>query len=830
MNALHEVCHSISIAPRQTPADGKWYPTDVTDKPPGNGAGRVKRFTDDTGGMVCNWTLNESDQLVTYFDDSEIKLTPAAKAERTKRRKEETERANKELAEDRAVAVAVAAGAWKASTPTTNSVYFDRKQVVPTSTIKEIGLNELANMIGYHPAAKGKPFTGSMVQIIPVSDGEKITTIEMIDEAGLKAGLRGGQKKGCFWSSHKLPAGDGTGLVIGIGEGVATMLTYHQAGGNIGIAALSCGNLKAVAMYFRNRYPAARIEIVSDVGNGEQSALDAARSVDGWLIKPNLADGSTGSDINDQHTGNGLQSVKDSIRAARQVELVGDPSLEAKAITDGTDEQWPEPLLFGEIDTPEITADKLPEPLAGFCKAVTESTQTPPGMAVMMGLSTVATCLQKRFEVCPFGDSYTEPVNIMSIVGAEPATRKSAVVKTMTGPLTKWESEQADNLKDEILQTRHARDMLIKSIDSIKSIASKPGATDTDRREALIEIKRLEDSMPPEHMPPRLWTDDVTLERLQNMMEEQGERMAVISAEGGFFEVAAGLYSGGKSNVNIVLQGHAGESVRVERQGRSVMMLKPALTFGLMVQPSIISDLAAGNKARFRGNGMLARLLYCLPKSTVGTRDVTKRRPVPSEISTKYNSLLYRLLAIAPLSDELGHEQPRLLTLTPDALKAWLMFSQYIESKQGQYGEFHSIQDWTGKLPGAALRIAGLCHVVEYGEQSTIINISTIERALDLAELLIAHAKAAFDLMGSDPAIPDAKFILQWIIKTGADSFRRGDLHKATHGRFQRVDRLIMALKVLTERNIISEPQDRPTGRRPEIIYTVNPSILKGGN
>lgn len=306
--------------------------------------------------------------------------------------------------------------------------------------------------------------------------------------------------------------------------------------------------------------------------------------------------------------------------------------------------------------------------------------------------------------------------------------------------------------------------------------------------------------------------------------------MSVISAEGGFFEVMAGLYSGGKSNVNVVLQGHAGEPIRVKRGGRSVTMQKPALTFGLMVQPSVISDLAAGNKARFRGNGALARLLYCIPKSNVGSRDVTKRKPIPADIQSKYHSLIFDMLAIPPLLDETGKEQPRMLTLAPDALKAWLMFSQYIKSKQGQYGEFHNIADWTGKLPGAALRIAGLCHVAEFRQETSIIKLGTIGKALDLAELLIVHAKAAFDLMGTDAAIPDAKFILQWIIKRGDDSFRRGNLHKATHGRFQRVDRLVSALKVLSERNIISEPLVRPTGRRPEIVYMVNPAILKGGN
>lgn len=492
------------------------------------------------------------------------------------------------------------------------------------------------------------------------------------------------------------------------------------------------------------------------------------------------------------------------------------------------EDKWPEPLLFGEIETPEIPTSLLPEPLAGYCSAVVESTQTPQGMAVMMGLSVVATCIQKRFEVCPFGDNYTEPVNLMTVTALDPASRKSAVVSAMTQPLSTWETERAEALKDQAARVKHERDMMIKSIESIKSNASKPVATESDRRQALSEIRQLEVSMPPEIIIPRLWIDDVTPERLQSLMAENGERISVISAEGGIFEVIAGLYNGGKSNVNVILQSHAGEPVRVERQGRSVTMLKPALTFGLTVQPSIIADLAAGNKARFRGNGMLARLLYCIPKSTVGHRDVTKRRPIPVKVKEEYITMMYRLLAIPALFDETGREKPRLLTLAPDAIQAWLNFSQYIESNQGQYGEFHSIQDWTGKLPGAALRIAGLCHVVEHGEQTAVISTATIEQALDLAQLLIVHAKAAFDMMGSDPAIPDAKFLLQWIIRNGADSFRRSDLHKATHGRFLRVDRLISALRVLTERNIISEPQQRPTGRRPGIFYMVNPSILTG--
>jgi putative DNA primase/helicase len=744
-----------------------------------------------------NWTLKSE---TAFTPEERRKWQKQIESDRKQREQEQTER----HAECRVKAAKMLEAAHDVNA---DHPYILKKRITPCSS------KQLKDML-----------------LIPVRKGKTLTGLQIIMPDGSKKFLTGTEKAGAYLVIK------GTGKTVYLVEGWATGCTVHELTGATVIVCFDCGNLEAVASEIRAKGPDYDMVLVADndrltSGNPGLTKARAAALATGARLAIPIFPGDIGTDVNDMAEINGKDAVISCLKAAVGVEAIPTPVTDTGTATVTQGDQWPEPLLFGEIETPEITADStLPEPLAGFCKAVADSTQTPPGMAVMMALATIATCLQKRFEVCPFGDSYTEPVNIMSIVGAEPATRKSAVTKAMTEPLTIWEMEQAERLKDDITRTRHARDMLIKSIDSIKTTASKQGATDSDRKEALAEIKRLEDSMPPEITSPKLWVDDVNVERLQGLMEANGERIAIISAEGGVFEVLAGLYSGGKSNVNIVLQGHAGEPVRVERQGRSVMMFKPALTFGLMVQPSIISDLAAGNKSRFRGNGLLARLLYCLPKSTVGSRDVTKRRPVPNEISIKYNSLIYKLLAIPPQSDETGRDRPRLLTLAPDALTSWLSFSQYIESKQGQYGEFHNIQDWTGKLPGAALRVAGLCHVVEHGEQTAIISKATIEKALDLAQLLIVHAKAAFDLMGSDPAIPDAKFVLQWIIRNGADSFRRGDLHKATHGKFQRVDRLIAALRVLTERNIISEPQERPTGRRPEIIYTANPSILKGGN
>ena len=158
-------------------------------------------------------------------------------------------------------------------------------------------------------------------------------------------------------------------------------------------------------------------------------------------------------------------------------------------------------------------------------------------------------------------------------------------------------------------------------------------------------------------------------------------------------------------------------------------------------------------------------------------------------------------------------------------MQAWVKFSQYIESKQGPDGEFYTFQDWTSKLPGAALRIAGLFHVVEHGAGIPTINIQTMERALDLCDLLIGHARRAFEIMGADQAVEDAKQIFKWIMNIGRDSFTEHECLKQHESRVKKSDRLKAALKILRERNIISQPMKRDTGERPSIAYDVNPVL-----
>lgn len=808
--AAINACNEISVMFRTVPTDGKFYQLDVVGKTTRNGAGRIRLFPDGEGGQVWN---HITDDTRLFWASSDQPLTPAEAEERRRRAKEEREKAERALDDARQKAAALAVEVWKVSAPSVASLYWQRKQAEPTDTIREIALETLVEIIGYHPKAKGKQFTGGMVQIIPVRGDKGISSIEMIDETGLKAGLADGQKRGCFWATGKLPDGDGSGLTFGIGEGAATMLTYSMATGNVGIAALSCGNIKAVAELIHQKYPKARIMIVSDIGNGEQAALEAARSVNALLFKPSLPEGSTGSDANDLHCEMGIAEVR------RQIET----AISRTGALSGAADLWPQPVLFGETQTPDIPPSLLPGWLGEYAAAVAANTQTPPAMSVMMALATVAACVQKRFQVARTTE-HIEPLALWTVTALPPASRKTAVVNAFTGPLSAWEKEQADLGKGERSRVAVARSILE---DRIKLMQSKAAKTDSanDRIALIEEATRLQEELPDILHAPRVFTADVTPERLQDLMMEQGERMALFADEGGIFSIMAGLYSGGKANIDIFLKGHAGSAVRVDRQGRMAYLDEPALTFGLCIQPDIIRSLS---ETSFRGNGCLARFLFCLPASNIGTRTAGSI-PIPEMVKAAYQEGIRGLLNIPPLLNDQGKQCARTLTLDPGAMQAWEEFFAFLEARMGDGKDLEPIQDWSGKLAGAALRVAGLMAVVEQGEAATTISEKVMRKALELSELLILHAKAAFDLIDGGTSQNDAKHVYHWILKKRALTFKRRDAQQELT-RFREVERLERALATLAKRYIVSDPEKvrSESGKgMPSVVYHVNPAVFE---
>jgi hypothetical protein len=332
---------------------------------------------------------------------------------------------------------------------------------------------------------------------------------------------------------------------------------------------------------------------------------------------------------------------------------------------------------------------------------------------------------------------------------------------------------------------------------------------------------------------PRFVADDVTQEKLASLMAAQGGRIGVLSAEGGIFGIMAGRYSANRShaNISVYLKGHAGDTLRVDRQGRAPEFIdRPALTLGLAVQPDVIHGL--GQQPGFRGQGLLARFLYASPKSRVGHRDVDPP-PVPDAVRAVYHAKMRSLLELPFGTDAHGTASEHVITLSLGAYEVLMAFSAWLEPQLADFGPLAHMADWAGKLAGGVVRVAGLLHVSDHAggpaPWSIPIPESTMRRAITIGEYLIPHARAAFAEMGCDPAVADARYVLEWIRRGGVGSFTRRDCFEGTKSRFGVVENLRPALDLLEAHNYLRERlvlARAGRGRPPSPTYDVNPAAL----
>ncbi len=134
--------------------------------------------------------------------------------------------------------------------------------------------------------------------LVPMVDpGFRMWNLQRVYRDGRKLFLSGGRTEGLFWP-HALYMGDGRASAgpLVIGEGFATMAVIHVATGHGVVAAMSAGNLEAVASAMRMLFPSRALIVAADDDShlaeniGLNAARRAAESVGGFLATPRRAD------------------------------------------------------------------------------------------------------------------------------------------------------------------------------------------------------------------------------------------------------------------------------------------------------------------------------------------------------------------------------------------------------------------------------------------------------------------------------------------------------------------------------------------------------------
>jgi replicative DNA helicase len=490
-------------------------------------------------------------------------------------------------------------------------------------------------------------------------------------------------------------------------------------------------------------------------------------------------------------------------------------------------QEWTPPAVFHSVYLPEFPRDIFPPWMTAYTEALAEATQTPRDLVGMLGLTAGAVAASKLVDV-EVWDGWREPTNLFTATALRSGSRKSTVFERMCAPIEEHEAFLIEETAEEVAEQQARRCIYEGRLKKAEQQASKADGDQLDKLTAdALQIAADLESITV-LTEPRLLVDDTSPERLASILAEQGGRLALMSAEGGIFDIMAGRYSQGIPNLDVYLKGHAGDALRVDRVGRKAdFVRKPALTCGLAIQPDVLQGLA--NRPGFRGRGLLGRFLYAMPRDTLGTRGI-RTAAVDRDLETTYGRKIKYILGLSPKLPTEDHK-PHIFRLDAGAQDEMERFMVWIEPQLAEGAELGDMTDWAGKLAGAVVRIAGILHMLDHAGKRApwdhAIDKDVVRRAIEVGHYLLAHAKYVMAWMGSDPVVEDAKYILRWIERKGCEGFTKREAWQDTKGRFDTVSDLESGLNVLMEHGYIREDPNQPPhhgpGRKPSPRYETNP-------
>ncbi len=460
--------------------------------------------------------------------------------------------------------------------------------------------------------------------------------------------------------------------------------------------------------------------------------------------------------------------------------------------------------------------DCLPLALSNYVRSVAENIQVPVDMPAVAALVVCALCVQGKFIINP-KPGWVEPLNLYAVIVARPSERKSPTMKAITRYVYEYTKNENERRAPDIEAYQTQKSILNRSIESMMNkVGNKTKEPTLDEiLEKKRELRELEEVR---HL--RLLADDVTPEAMTSLLADNGGRMAIVSSEGGLFEILSGMYST-KVNIDSFLKAYSGDYIQIDRKGRpSESIDHPALTILLFIQFVVLNAIMENDT--FKGRGLLARFLYSIPQSSIGHRD-HETPPISPFVEKDYEDLLHTLLSIP------DPEKAGIIHLSDEAMAINRDFFYELEPRL--VDDLEEIDDWAGKFHGQIMRIAGILHCCIHGEDAAaeLVSGGTLQNAITIGRYFLDHAQAAFHLMGMGESqeVKDAKYILKRIDSTGQTEISKKELFDLCRKRegMERVEHMEPGLALLVDHGYLRTEKVK-TGGRPTEKVVLNPEYL----
>ncbi len=487
-------------------------------------------------------------------------------------------------------------------------------------------------------------------------------------------------------------------------------------------------------------------------------------------------------------------------------------------------DDWQKPVPLRESSfAPEFPVECLPGWMADWCRDAAEEVQVPVDLPIMLCLTFAGAGLGRTVQV-QIRPGWVESLNLYTVSVLAVGERKSVVLRHAKRPIVEREQERINDAALRIAPQQSEHRILEGRVKALEARAAKEDNA-VERGNLKQQAKEAAQQLAAHHVEPKpqLLVDDVTPEKLAELIAEQGGRMLQASPEGTLFEIVKGRYSD-KPNFDVYLKAHSGDDLTEDRISRGHCQLqRPALSIGITVQPDVIMDL--NDQTSMRGRGFVARFGYSVPRSVVGVRQIGGK-PMRAEVAANYTARMKQLWQI-------GAGEETTLNFSKEADRVMRAFECWLEPQLAPESHLASLAGWANKLAGRCARIAGILHVGRCVGEGKAWNgdipVATVRDAIVIGrDYFLPHAHAAFARMGQTERLEDARRVARWLLRNGCAEISRRDIHAQVLGSRYNSDQVDAVIAILVNLGYLALIEDRHRkgrARSPGPRYEVNKRI-----
>jgi hypothetical protein len=381
--------------------------------------------------------------------------------------------------------------------------------------------------------------------------------------------------------------------------------------------------------------------------------------------------------------------------------------------------------------------------------AVARHAQTDPDMAAMFCLGFSSAVIARSVVIRDVAGGTDVPA-LWVVVIAESGTGKTRTFNPLIAPIRDLERAAAGQqvTPDAPSQAGPAGSPWYERLDSLEAVPATAHAAPWATAAHVGDLLRVAQEAAFPGVPVRFIETNTTPEALVDSIACQAFGLLQASSEAEMLSrVNVGNAVEALAHLNQMWEG---EDVRRSRVVRGAVIARRAvLAVVVSPQPRAFEQLRSGQLGRLiEGTGFLARCLFCVPTSTVGTR-VAQVDPIPIAVRQRYAENLRAMLAVMLPRGP----QPNVLTLSDEATRLAQAFYAEIEPRLGTTGDLYAVGQWASRVRQSATRIAAVLHVADLARErqeglSDPISASAMERGIAIAHWMLTQGRQVWSEPG----------------------------------------------------------------------------------